>query len=176
MTLDQAARVSRHSARDLRLAIESGALPATQRAGRWFVERDQLERHAAPAPGNVRAHLAEVPGSDPSSDGAAGAGVEGLLARLETAAVEVATLRERLAARRSAESERIQELERELSSVRGRLERAGVRIAELEGEGEGQGSSGSATAGTGSPHGRRQPVMREALAPLFEGAGAPADR
>lgn len=165
LTLDQAARVNGRSARDLRLAIESGALPATQRAGRWFVERDDLARHAPPAPGNVRAHLTGVPGPGPASDGA-GRGGDELLARLETYAVEVATLRERLAARRSAESERVEELERELSSVRGQLERAEGRLAELEGQ----------SAGGGRVQGRRQPIMRDALAPLFEGAGAPPNR
>lgn len=159
LTLEQAARESGRSARELRLTIEAGDLPAVQRGGRWVVDPVDLSRHIEPAadpesPARPGRHLTEV--VTPPADAPSGHHpVDELLARLETRAVEVATLREKLGSRTETDS-RVESLERELSATRMELEQARRRIDELEGGGDAR------------PAARRQPAMRDALTPLFE--------
>lgn len=75
------------------------------------------------------------------------------MARLETRAVEVATLRERLRSRNNPDGKKAERLESELSATRTELVQARKRISELEGECRPR---------------RRQAGMRDALTPLFE--------
>lgn len=103
LTLEQAARTSGRGARELRLAIEAGDLPASQRGGRWLVDPVDLEQLvlAGDPPTGPRLVPAPTPG-EPGSHS-----LDELLARLEARAVEVAALREELEAARR----RIRELE-----------------------------------------------------------------
>lgn len=167
LTLDQAARESGRSARELRLTIESGDLPAVQRSGRWVVDPVALEQlvasasTGAPAPEAAPRRLTEVPAPATAGGAAEQHPVDELLARLETRAVEVATLRERLGARRDTDGEQVERLERELSSTRMQLEQARRRIEEL--------------VGGADPPNPRRAGMRDALTPLFENTRAPGE-
>ena len=163
LTLQQAARESGVSARELRLTIESGDLPAIQRSGRWLVDPSDLQhlRAPEPAPEPAPPRLTEVPPPAPVDHAPEQHPVDELLARLETRAVEVATLRERLGARRNADTEKVERLERDLSATRLDLEQARRRIEALEG--------GDARS-TPRPQG-----MRDALTPLFERTQAPGE-
>ena len=165
LTLQQAARESGRSARELRLIVEAGDLPASRRDGRWLIERGDLEQLVLPAPPQTGPRLVEAPapvrGPAGSSSGAQPPGtqpaahpLDELLARLEARAVEVATLREERAALDPRASEKVERLERELSATRVQLEAARRLIEQLEG-------------GKPRPAGRR-PGMRDALNPLFE--------
>jgi len=130
LTLDQAARESGHSARELRLTIESGDLPAVNRGGRWVVDPVDLRQLVEPE-------------TSP-----------------ETRAVEVATLREKLASRGNGESGKVERLERELSVTLVELEQARRRVEQLERDGD-------------RAPGPRQQGMRDALTPLFERTRSP---
>lgn len=170
LDLDDAARRSGRSARELRTAIEGGELPAVQRAGRWLIDPRELDRVVAAQPAGAgalaptiaatRPRLAEVPAPpperehDPRAAAEQPAGLGELLARLETRAVEVTTLREQLSSRREAAGERVERLERELADTRLELDRARGRIEELE---------ALHRRSAEPPRG-----MREALSPLFD--------
>lgn len=163
LTLEQAARESGRSARELRLTIESGDLPAFQRAGRWLVDPADLQQLLMPEPTAEPAppRLTEVPPPAPVGDAPEQHPVDELLARLETRAVEVATLREQLGARRNTDTDTVERLERDLSATRMELEQARRRIEALEG-------------GDGEPSARPQ-GMRDALTPLFERTRPPGE-
>lgn len=105
LTLQEAARESGRSARELRLIIEAGELPASQQGGRWMVDAVDLEQLVLPEPPRPEpgvstggAHLSEVPPPEPLPEGHP---LDDLLARLEARAVEVTSLREELEAARA---------------------------------------------------------------------------
>jgi len=128
LTLPEAARQSGRSARELRLIIEAGELPAAQQGGRWMVAAVDLEqlvlpepRHPEPSPSTRGLRLTEVP---PPTDFVPGAPpLDDVLARLEARAMEVASLRTELEDARA----RIAELERGADRPAGR--RPGMRDA-----------------------------------------------
>jgi hypothetical protein len=153
LPLDEAARVTGRSARELRLTIEAGDLPASRQAGRWFVKRADLDRLQPPEPPTSGPRLVEpLPSLEELR--AEPHPLDELLARLEARAVEVAALREEREAGARREQEKAERLERELSATRMELEAARRRIEELEGHPPGPAS--------------RRPGMRDALNPLFE--------
>jgi len=111
LTLQEAARESGRSARELRLTIEAGDLPAVQQGGRWMVDAVALERLALSGRDPGPRHLSEVPPPDDLERHP----LDELLARLEARALEVAALR------------------RDLAAARAELERERTRVAEPEG-------------------------------------------
>jgi len=161
LTLEQAARESARSARELRIAIESGDLPGVQRRGRWLIDPVDLRQLVMPEPLSDPAppRLTEVPPPATASDALGRHPLDELLARLETRAVEVAMLREQLSSHRDAEGEKVDRLERELSATRMELERTRRRRDER-----------AYDERLPSP---RHPGMRDALTPLFERSRAP---
>lgn len=156
LTLEEAARVSGRSPRDLRLTIEAGRLPASKRGGRWMVDPVDLEQLVLPdeAPPPGPRLVAAPPPTDAEPHP-----LDELLARLEARAVEVAGLREEREQIDRRAEEKVERLERELSATRMELEVARRRIEELEG------------TEPGPP--ARRPGMRDALNPLFERSRPP---
>lgn len=109
LTIEEAARKSARSPRELRLLIESGELAAIRGAGRWLIDPLELERLGGSGSPPASAQL------EPASAGP-------LLARLEGLAGEVTALH-------GAHAE---PPGRELSDLRARLDAAEARIARLE--------------------------------------------
>jgi hypothetical protein len=172
LTLKEAARESGRSARELRLIIEAGDLPASRREGLWCVDRADLEALAPAASPQTGPRLVEAPASArPPTDASsvvhtpgnqpAAHPVDELLSRLEARAMEVAILREERAALDPRAPEKVERLERELAATRAQLEAARRLIVELQGP---------------EPRAaRRRHGMRDALIPLFEQTRTPGD-
>ena len=154
--IEEAARASGLSARDLREMIERGTLPATRPAGRWLVNRGDLSaasmRHVpevaagpAPAPaGPIGAapgapviELQQPPAEEPApvdepppeveTDG-----LSQLLGRLEGAALEIADLRTQRDDLKMQLREQVSSLKQSLEDALGELDGARARVAELE--------------------------------------------
>lgn len=172
-TIDDAARLSARTPREIRLLIEAGRLPAERIGGRWMVSQADLSgaldgahptvegirplgAHPEPAPGR-RTSLGVVPGgAEPLAE---------LLERLEETAVELAAVREERDSLRIRLSDEVEALEQSYSAARSQLEEARGRIAELEARGLSETVKGP-SRGQGA---------RAALDPLFR-ATAPTSR
>lgn len=138
LDIEQAARVCGLSAREVRLLIEGGQLPATRPGGRWLVDEAELSatglakgeapgaESRAPSQGSLRP-VGAVP-SDP--DAAEGLGP--VLARLEQAAVQIADLRAERDDLRLELREQVASLQRSLEQSIEELDAARARVAELE--------------------------------------------
>jgi hypothetical protein len=147
-TLEEAARFSGRSPREVRLLIESGAIPGRQRAGRWTVASQDLERTLAPrAPEDGESH--PPVGAEPPDPFAPAAQPDRTLDR------DARLL------------ERVRRIERELAEMRGRLEEANAKVAELGGDPAGAQEGPQETAGAETEG------MREALTPLFRSKRKP---
>lgn len=154
LDIDQAARASGLTAREIRLLIERGKLPATRPAGRWLIEQQHLAA-AAPRP--------EVTGSRPigAATPPAGPGPGGdedmstLLARLEEATAEIAELRTERDELRLRLREQVGSLQRSLEDSMEELDDARARLASQERPGPRPVPSPAAGA------------ARDALTPLF---------
>lgn len=146
-TIPEAARAAGLSPREVRMRIEEGDLRAFIRAGRRMVERCELERLIdRPAPANPPLRAAPPPAASPRV-------VEGLVARLEEQALELARVKGLAAETRARDAAKVRRLEQELGEARRQLSRARQRIGELE------------CAGAQAPP--RSPDQRQALTPLF---------
>lgn len=187
LTLDQAARASGRSARELRLLLEDGQLRGAVRAGRWHVEPSEVDGLVATGTDPVEPRLREVPhlaaqrDADPApmprlervpGDGAA---TEELVTRLEQRAIEVARLRGELEALREGRDEHGSRLERELEGLRRQLAEARERAAEMDDVREELARARARLAEAESGHAAqpaspRRPGMSEALTPLFRPA------
>jgi len=171
LDIEQAARASGLSARDVRLLIERGKLPATRPAGRWLIDQRHLAA-ATPRP--------EVDGGRPiGADSAEDRGT--LLARLEEAEAQVADLRAERDELRLRLREQVSSLQRSLEDSMEELDETRARLAELE-----------SRRPRAVPEPRPEPVRppepasglraRDALTPLFRSTtesrdvGAPAER
>jgi hypothetical protein len=177
LTLEQAARASGRSAREIRLLLEEGRLRGAVRAGRWQVEPSEvdglaLEARVGDLPNEPRLRAVSpaigTATSDAPSHPTGAAAVEELVSRLEQRAVEVARLRGELEALREGRNEHGARVERELDGLRrelgqanAQLERARERIEELEA------GPGSAQVGRAVEQ-PRGPGMSEELSPLFK--------
>ena len=115
-TLEEAARFSGRSPREMRLMLERGELPGRQRAGRWTVASKDLEETLS------RASALEGPGPAVGAD--PGPGFD----EPEPVPADEERVRDRIARL----IERIRRLERELDDVRGVLLKTESRVVELE--------------------------------------------
>jgi helix-turn-helix protein len=171
LTIDDAARLSGRSPREIRLLIESGRLAGERVAGRWRVRNEDLTRDLAPARPAIDGSrpLGAHPEPDPASVPALGLvreppeAVAELLRRLEEAAVELAAVRDERDSLRTRLCDEVEALEQSYSRARDQLEEARARIAELEARGLSETVKGS-TRGQGA---------RAALNPLFQATAPP---
>lgn len=184
LTLEQAARASGRSAREIRLLLEEGQLRGAVRAGRWQVEPSEVEGLEGAGADPVEPRLREVPRlpsecepvtpPEPRAARAAGDGAaaEELVSRLEQRAIEVARLRGELEALREGRDDHGSRLERELDGLRRQLAEARERTAELDDARDELARARERIAelesGSGAkPPPPRRPGMSEALSPLF---------
>ena len=115
-TLEEAARFSGRSPREVRLLIERGDLPGRRRAGRWTVTSYDLERslsHREPSATDAQPH--PPVGADPDDP----------FARPPADSHRTHEPDARL-------QEKVRRLESELAEVRGELARADARVIDLE--------------------------------------------
>ncbi|HEX5908904.1 MAG TPA: helix-turn-helix domain-containing protein [Thermoleophilaceae bacterium] len=172
LDIEQAARASGLSARDVRLLIERGKLPATRPAGRWLIDQRHLAA-ATPRP--------EVDGARPigADDTPQDTGL--LLARLEEAQAQVADLRAERDELRLRLREQVSSLQHSLEEAMDELDDTKARLAELQ-------SRRPRAVPDPEPEPVRPPEpssglrARDALTPLFRATvqprdvGSPADR
>ena len=165
LDIEQAARASGLSAREIRLLIERGKLPATRPAGRWLIDKRHLAA-AAPAPAVEAApevDVARPTGAEAPED------VGTLLARLEEAQSQIADLRVERDELRLRLREQVSSLQHSLEDSMEELDEARAKLAEFE-----------------KRRPRPQPVpppaedkgalgVRDALTPLFRATTQPRD-
>lgn len=160
-TLEEAARFSGRSPREMRLMLERGELPGRQRGGRWTVTSKDLEETLARASTEAGAH--PPVGADP------GPGFD------EPEPADEARVRDRIARL----IERIRRLERELDDVRGVLLKTESRVVELELELATR-PQRPAPVTPARPQPAPEPAadqgMRKALTPLFRPDASPRSR
>ena len=173
LDIDQAARASGLTARDVRLLIERGKLPATRPAGRWLID----QRHLAAATPRPEVDGARPIGADSTEDRGT------LLARLEEAQAQVADLRAERDELRLRLREQVSSLQHSLEDSMEELDETRARLAELESR---------RPRAVPEPEPQPEPVRppeptsglraRDALTPLFRATtdsrdvGAPAER
>jgi Helix-turn-helix domain len=122
LDIEQAARASGLSARDIRVLIERGKLPATRPAGRWLID----QRHLAAATPRPEVDGARPIGADIPQD----TGI--LLARLEEAQAQVAELRAERDELRLRLREQVSSLQHSLEDSMEELDETRARLAELQ--------------------------------------------
>jgi DNA-binding transcriptional MerR regulator len=149
LDIEQAARICGLSPREVRLLIEGGQLPATQRSGRWLVNERDLAATAGPAAHRDGASPAQSarpaeqerpPLAAVRPIGAAPAepphpveeSLSPLLARLEQAVVQIADLRSERDDLRLELREQVSSLQLSLEQSMEELDAARARVAELE--------------------------------------------
>lgn len=165
LDIEQAARASGLSARDVRLLIEQGQLPATRPGGRWLIDHRHL---AAASPARPDVSGARPIGADPvSEDPAPGPAVGDddpatVLARLEEAMAQVADLRVERDELRLRLREQVSSLQRSLEDSMEELDEARAKLAEREARRPAAARSSGGAA-------------REALTPLFRATTQPRD-
>jgi helix-turn-helix protein len=171
LDIEQAARASGLTARDVRLLIERGKLPATRPAGRWLID----QRHLAAATPRPEVDGVRPIGADSPEDRGT------LLARLEEAQAQVADLRAERDELRLRLREQVSSLQRSLEDSMEELDETRARLAELE-------SRRPRAVPEPEPEPVRPPEpasglrARDALTPLFRATtdsrdvGAPAER
>ncbi len=166
LDIEQAARASGLSAREVRLLIEDGRLPATRASGRWLID----QRHLAAA-ATTRPHVtgARPIGADPAAEELAACAAvdqdaDTLQARLEEASAQVADLRVERDELRLRLREQVSSLQRSLEDAMEELDEARSRVAELEARGPTR--PARKTPGGGA---------RDALTPLFRATTQPRD-
>ncbi len=166
-TLEEAARFSGRSPREMRLMLERGELPGRQRAGRWTVASKDLEETLSRASTLDGAH--PPVGADP------GPGFD----EPAPPPADEERVRDRIARL----IERIRRLESELDDVRGVLLKTESRVVELELELAARPSRTAPAPPVRPPE--PEPAeseratdqdMREALTPLFRPDGSPRRR
>ena len=160
LDIEQAARASGLTARDVRLLIERGKLPATRPAGRWLIDQRHLAAASTSRP--------DVEGARPiGADTAEDPGT--LLARLEEAEAQIADLRVERDELRLRLREQVSSLQHSLEDSMEELDDARARIAELEAR---RPRPRAVEPPTESP----QPLgARDALTPLFRATVQPRD-
>lgn len=175
LDIEQAARASGLSARDIRLLIERGRLPASRPAGRWLIDERHLaaassERPEPPARPDVSGarpigadQTPEVNKTVPGDDDPAT-----VLARLEEAMAQIADLRVERDELRLRLREQVSSLQRSLEDSMEELDEARARVAELE-SGPRRAAPRPAPARTGGAS------ARDALTPLFRATTQPRD-
>jgi excisionase family DNA binding protein len=138
LDIEQAARLAGTGARQIRLLIERGELPAARPAGRWLIDERDLPRVAPEAP--PAAHRPAVEGArpigaDPLSEDReidTDESLGELLGRLEQAAVQIADLRAERDDLRLQLQRQVSSLQRSLEDSMEELDAARARVAELE--------------------------------------------
>ena len=164
LDIEQAARASGLSAREIRLLIEEGQLPASRPAGRWLIDQRHLAaatptRPAVPGARPIGADpMAEEPQPAPAGGAVVDPGT--LLARLEEAEAQIADLRVERDELRLRLREQVASLRGSLEDSMEELDHARARIAELE---------------SIRPPTTRPRAAREALTPLFRATTQPRD-
>ncbi|HYI85351.1 MAG TPA: helix-turn-helix domain-containing protein [Acetobacteraceae bacterium] len=161
LDIEQAARASGLTARDIRLLIERGKLPATRPAGRWMIDQRHLAAAADSRP--------EVEGARPlGADAVEDPGT--LLARLEEAEAQIADLRVERDELRLRLREQVSSLQNSLEDAMEELDEARARIAELE-------ASRSRPRAVEPPPAEPKNGLgvRDALTPLFRASTQPRD-
>ena len=176
LDIEQAARASGLTARDVRLLIERGKLPATRPAGRWLID----QRHLAAATPRPEVDGARPIGADSPEDTGT------LLARLEEAQAQVADLRAERDELRLRLREQVSSLQRSLEDSMEELDETRARLAELESRRPRAVPDPSPSVTEPEPVRPPEPSSglraRDALTPLFRATtqprdvGAPADR
>lgn len=176
LDIEQAARASGLSARDVRVLIEAGQLPATRPGGRWLIDQRHLAAATSTRP--------EVTGARPIGAGPvqeqpvppapADADDPGtVLARLEEAMAQVADLRVERDELRLRLREQVSSLQHSLEDAMEELDEARAKVAELARRSH-QPSPPRQVApsrpGRNSPGG-----ARDALTPLFRATTQPRD-
>jgi helix-turn-helix protein len=177
LDIEQAARASGLTARDVRLLIERGKLPATRPAGRWLID----QRHLAAATPRPEVDGARPIGADSPQD----TGV--LLARLEEAEAQVNDLRAERDELRLRLREQVSSLQRSLEDSIDELDETRAKLQELQSR-RPRAVPDPEPAREPEPEPVRPPEpssglrARDALTPLFRATveprdvGAPADR
>jgi excisionase family DNA binding protein len=162
LDIEQAARLAGTGARQIRLLIEGGELPATRPGGRWLIDEHDLPR-AVPLTPSPRFSRPDVEGARPigadpapeEQDIDTDESLSEVLARLEQAAVQIADLRAERDDLRLQLREQVSSLQRSLEDSMEELDAARARVSELEaGRFEGSLKGGQINA-------------RAALTPLF---------
>jgi excisionase family DNA binding protein len=169
LDIEQAARASGLSARDIRELIEQGRLPATRPGGRWMIDKQHLAA-AAPAPRRPDVQGVRPIGADPApaEEDLPGESASAALARLEEATAQIADLRAERDELRLRLREQVASLQKSLEGSMEELDQARARVAELEGRRSREPSrSGPARSSGGG--------AREALTPLFRATTQPRD-
>ncbi len=191
--IEQAARVSGRSARELRMLIENGRLPATRPSGRWLVEQRHLAAVDAAGPpdrdfasfeeAGAQGTRPQVPGGRPIGADPIAPIVEirasraepprmrekepsepDLRAQLDQAGAQIADLRIERDALRLKLREQVSSLQQSLEDALEELDAAHARAAELEARIH---DTSTREAGTGA---------RAALTPLFKATTLPPPR
>ncbi len=165
LDIEQASRASGLSAREIRLLIERGKLPATRPAGRWLIDKRHLAA-AAPAPVVDVAGEVDAPhptGADAPED------VGTLLARLEEAQSQIADLRVERDELRLRLREQVSSLQHSLEDSMEELDEARAKLAELE---QRRPRPQAVQPPTEDKGGRG---VRDALTPLFRATTQPRD-
>ena len=135
LDIEQAARASGLTARDVRLLIERGKLPASRPAGRWLIDQRHLAAAATALPEIQEATPLQDDSVDDRVNDAVADGVDDpgtLLARLEEAEAQIADLREERDELRLRLREQVSSLQHSLEDSMEELDEARERIAELE--------------------------------------------
>jgi len=166
LDIEQAARASGLTARDIRLLIERGDLPATRPAGRWLIDQRHLAATstAPPEPGEARPLEADGVKDDVEDPGT-------LLARLEEAESQIADLRQERDELRLRLREQVSSLQHSLEDSMEELDEARERIAELERERR----PPRPRAVEPPAEAQRNLAVRDALTPLFRATTQPRD-
>jgi hypothetical protein len=166
LDIEQAARASGLSAREVRLLIERGKLPATRPSGRWLIDQRHLAA-ATPRPEveGVRPIGAEAPEDQ---------GI--LLARLEEAEARIADLRSERDELRLRLREQVSSLQHSLEDAMEELDETRAQLAELESR-----RPRAVPDREPRPEPEQQPEpatglrARDALTPLFQATTQPRD-
>ncbi len=168
LDIEQAARASGLTAREVRLLIERGKLPATRPAGRWLIDQRHLAVTETARPEVVEA--APYGADEPGNGAADGVGDPStVLARLEEAESQIADLREERDELRLRLREQVSSLQHSLEDSMEELDEARARIAELEARRPRPRAVEPPTEAT--------PALgaRDALTPLFRATVQPRD-
>ena len=162
LDIDQAARASGLSPREIRLLIERGKLPASRPAGRWLID----QRHLAAATPRPEVEGVRPIGADAPEDQST------LLARLEEAEARIGDLRTERDELRLRLREQVSSLQHSLEDAMEELDETRAKLAELE-------TRRPRAVPAPEPEQRPEPASglraREALTPLFRATTQPRD-
>lgn len=162
LDIDQAARASGLTAREVRELIERGKLPATRPAGRWLIDEQHLAAAQRPEVSGARpigATTTAVSDEDMST----------LLARLEEASAEIAELRTERDELRLRLREQVSSLQRSLEDSMEELDDARAQLSARERRPRPVPAPAAEPEARSEPDSPPEPPSsaRDALTPLF---------